>query len=53
MGSEHMALSKVATKDIWLKQILQNLGFSQVDLSTFYSNSQNVIALTTKISFEE
>jgi hypothetical protein len=48
-----MALSKIATKDIWLRQILQNLGFSQVDLTTFYSNSQNVIALTTQISSEK
>jgi hypothetical protein len=43
-----MALFKVATKDIWLKQILQNLGFSQVDFTTFYSNNQNVIASQPK-----
>jgi hypothetical protein len=48
-----MALFKIVGIDIWFNQILQNLGFSQVHLTTFYSNSQTVIALTTKISLKE
>jgi len=48
-----MGLFKVAAIDIWWRQILQNLGFSQIDLTAFYSYSQSAIAFITKVSFEE
>jgi hypothetical protein len=46
-----MALSKALTKGIWLKQLLQNIGFQQIESTTFYSYSQNAIALSANPKF--
>lgn len=46
-----MALFKALAKVIWLKQLLQKISFQQIESTTFYSNSQNAIALSANPRF--
>jgi len=49
--SEYMALFKATIETIWLRQLLQDISFHQVELTTIYSNSQSVIALSANPKF--
>jgi len=46
-----MALFKATIETIWLRQLLQDISFHQVELTTIYSNSQSVIALSANPKF--
>ena len=41
-----MALAKATAKAIWLRKLLQELGFPQTDPTPIYSDSQSALALT-------
>jgi len=49
--NEYMALSKALAKVIWLKQLLQEIGFQQIESTTFHSNSWSVITLNANPKF--
>ncbi len=49
--NEYMALFKALAKVIWLKQLLQEIGFQQIEPTTFHSNSQSVITLSANPKF--
>ena len=44
--SEYMALAKATAEAIWLRRLLQELGFPQTNPTPIYSDSQSAIALT-------
>ena len=44
--SKYMALAKATAEAIWLRKLLQELGFPQSDPTPIYSNSQSALALT-------
>jgi hypothetical protein len=46
-----MAFFKVVAEAIWLKRLLQDIGFQQVELTTLYFDSQSAITLSANPKF--
>ena len=49
--SKYMVLSKAAAKAIWLRRLLQDLGFPQSQPTSIYADNQSAIALTANPKF--
>lgn len=47
----NMALTKCATKAIWLRRLLRYLHFKEISLMTIFSNNQNIIAMLNSTKF--
>jgi hypothetical protein len=49
--SEYMALSKACIEAVWLRKLLQDLGFPQFEPTTIYVDNQSAIALSLNPKF--
>jgi hypothetical protein len=50
---KYMALSKVATKAIWLRKLLEHLGFVYKNLTTLFGDNQSSFALAANPKFHD